>query len=1499
MTTEATVLLDAAFSAYEGGPDAPNDHYQLTTQITNPEGLHADIYKKKNSNDYIISFRGTETSQVNDIYTNANLGWLQYEKSQRDIQKTIKSLLADGNKIDITGHSLGGALAQFAAYDLAKEAKESGNSELLNQISLTTWNALGGVWGLQRNGGYDPSVAAGLTARHYYRFDDLVARLGRGHVGGEMLRLNDPEGLMARVFDAHMDQELRESLQAGAIAKADPWYFNTMDSSQVIAAALYAVHIGRDANLGMKEMLSMLFPSPGIQALQATADAAEILISAIVQDIYVITLEGETQRIETEELIRRETATASFDLLKSILSAVQQWASFIQAQGTEFIQRLTAPLLELGHMLIAHQASTQGNLSELQIWEKEQRFADDLAAIIGGPSLGHCLPGHPTLAGYDGILSAHLEQLNPYRCPLVLDLDGDGLRTLALSSSGVRFDLNSDGNAEATGWIAASEALLVRDRNGDGRIDSGRELFGDHTLLRNGEQAEHGFAALADLDSNRDGQIDARDTAWGELGLWRDSNSNGSLDSGEWLTLSSQSITSLGLTFSPGSGLDAQGNDLRLAGHYTRQDGSQRLLADVWLATGAASITPGTSAAAMPISSSRWTDIGGMGRVTGLAEVLKTDSSGRLQQLLDQWLQADTTQRPSLLAEIAFSWAGITGPAAPTGSLLIDARIPAALHAFSNDRFINTTWDLNDERTVTVLQNSFEALCRQIGTLLDAQQILSPLWSRAIRVDREGLPQLDPARFELALQDQLSRSLSDEQLMAAGRALRGHPLVSDVLMQGLRARALENLSQPDRRLWLLQAPKRQPSSSLQEWIWNQGETELIEAGVDGGGTLSGGGGDDVVLGSEHPDTIISDSGNDLILAGQGDDIITAGDGAVNNTIVGGAGNDNLSLHYGRNTLIYELGDGIDTLNGNTNRAGNTLILGADIKADSIRLTKSDTDVSLEFATPGSSIRLQNVISRNTFNEANSALNEIRFNDGSSWSPQDLKDLLLRGDAADNQILGFSNADTIRGEGGHDSLFGKDGNDLLLGGSGNDTLNGEGGSDRLEGGDGDDVLAVRNIGGEDTLLGGGGRNQFLHSRGDALLAANPEGGSASSNTLEFSLIAPENLILERQGNLLKLSYKNVSLAGFSTIKVEDFFRDFTVLNRWNPVQFISFGSGTRWDARTLASRFPNSFMGSSADNKLSGRDSDDWLDGMEGHDSLQGLAGHDTLQGGSGNDTLIGGLGNDLLIGSDGLDTASWAGTTTAVQVDLSLQGPQDSGAGLDSLLGIEHLLGGSGHDRLLGDDGANRLEGGDGDDTLDGGGGNDTLVGGNQVRGDTASYARAAASVTVNLALTALQNTGGAGSDQLSGIEHLLGSSHGDVLTGSSGANRLEGGDGNDTLQGGTGVDTLIGGEGADVFLITSSADAGTGSSRDWILDLGAADRLDLSAIDARSDLSGNQAFTWIGSAAFTALGQLRYTRLSNGNGLLEGNCTGNLAADFQLELSGAPDLAGGSLVLL
>ena len=130
--------------------------------------------------------------------------------------------------------------------------------------------------------------------------------------------------------------------------------------------------------------------------------------------------------------------------------------------------------------------------------------------------------------------------------------------------------------------------------------------------------------------------------------------------------------------------------------------------------------------------------------------------------------------------------------------------------------------------------------------------------------------------------------------------------------------------------------------------------------------------------------------------------------------------------------------------------------------------------------------------------------------------------------------------------------------------------------------------------------------------------------------------------------------------------------------------------------------------------------------------------------------------------------------------------------------GNDVLSGGDGNDVLIGLAGNDTLDGGNGDDVLRGGTGNDTLIGGAGT--DTANYSDATAGVTVNLSLAGAQNTVGAGTDTLSGIENLTGSAFNDTLTGDSGANRLDGNDGNDSLTGGGANDTLYGGAGNDTL---------------------------------------------------------------------------------------------------
>ena len=211
-------------------------------------------------------------------------------------------------------------------------------------------------------------------------------------------------------------------------------------------------------------------------------------------------------------------------------------------------------------------------------------------------------------------------------------------------------------------------------------------------------------------------------------------------------------------------------------------------------------------------------------------------------------------------------------------------------------------------------------------------------------------------------------------------------------------------------------------------------------------------------------------------------------------------------------------------------------------------------------------------------------------------------------------------------------------------------------------------------------------------------------------------------------------------------------------------------------------------------------------GGSGNDVITGNSSANTLGGGTGTDTLIGGAGNDTYVtdGGDTITEDASAGTdsvqssATAI-LGLNLENLTLTGSGANN--GTGNTL----NNIITGNSAANTINGGTGNDTLDGGAGKDTIIGGEG--NDTASYASASAAVTVSLAITKTQNTKGAGTDTLSTIESLTGSSFNDVLTGSSSANSISGSAGNDVINGGGGIDTLDGGEGSDIYLVTLLAD--------------------------------------------------------------------------------------------
>ena len=239
-----------------------------------------------------------------------------------------------------------------------------------------------------------------------------------------------------------------------------------------------------------------------------------------------------------------------------------------------------------------------------------------------------------------------------------------------------------------------------------------------------------------------------------------------------------------------------------------------------------------------------------------------------------------------------------------------------------------------------------------------------------------------------------------------------------------------------------------------------------------------------------------------------------------------------------------------------------------------------------------------------------------------------------------------------------------------------------------------------------------------------------------------------------------------------------------------------------------------------DDAITGGSGDNALAGDAGRDDIRGGAGNDTLQGGDGTDTLRGGAGNDGLDGGHGADAAAW--DDVAGPIAASLAAGTATGAGADTLAGVETLVGSAAGDTLTGGPGGEALRGAGGNDTLADRGGADSFDGGPGT--DTLSYAAAAGPVTADLA--AGSATGAAGGDSLAGLERVTGGPFADRLLGTPAADVLAGGAGDDTIDPRGGPDSVSGGPGADGLALADGA-ADTG-------DCGAGD--DNASIDATGD---------------------------------------------------------------
>jgi hypothetical protein len=168
--------------------------------------------------------------------------------------------------------------------------------------------------------------------------------------------------------------------------------------------------------------------------------------------------------------------------------------------------------------------------------------------------------------------------------PIIIPLTANGIRLSGLND-GVYFDIAATGEKILITWpVDADNAWLALDRNGNGAIDDGSELFGNRTRLRSGSLARHGFEALAEMDENGDGVLDTQDSAFFQLRLWRDITRNGVCAADELASLQSARVLSIGVEAKESRRVDRWGNEYRYRAPVSAMDAPvQRYAYDVIL----------------------------------------------------------------------------------------------------------------------------------------------------------------------------------------------------------------------------------------------------------------------------------------------------------------------------------------------------------------------------------------------------------------------------------------------------------------------------------------------------------------------------------------------------------------------------------------------------------------------------------------------------------------------------------------------------------------------------------------------------------------------------------------------------------------------------------------------------------------------------------------------------------------------------------------------------
>ena len=1068
------------------------------------------------------------------------------------------------------------------------------------------------------------------------------------------------------------------------------------------------------------------------------------------------------------------------------------------------------------------------------------------------------------------------------RDPLIIDIDNDGIELKSLLE-GVNFDLDRNEFAEKTAWIGEKDGFLALDRNKNGKIDNGGELFGDKVILENGRTSSSGFEALEELDGNGDKVIDTNDAIYDKLLIWIDENHNGISEKDELSKLSEYGIKEISLEKSEDSIIDENsGTMMAEYGSVKFEDESETIIGEFWFPVNSAETINGDK-----ITS---------GNVLSLDDAIEKDESNRLLEYVNGYINADDiTLKRYYTKKVLYFLTDSEDIAVMSRGGNIDARDLHVIEQFMGREFVGVGGKCPNSNAAGILKNIYLEIEDCYYNILNEYDSFGVYKKLIVEFDYNGKKGLNIACLDYLINQKIKKGQNVNGIIYdLGIYLKLYDRINGTKCY----QDFYNCYHSIEKIRVI----TEMTNDSGIFIGTDSEDCITGDGMDN--YIFGEAGDDILYGGAGNDSIYGALGNDTISGGAGDDYLVGAEGNDTYIVNRVMGNDRIYDNVGSNTIKFEDISSKDVfVNGTDGNDATIYIKDTNSSITLIAFTKDEnhSDYTLVFSDETMHCKdevspFRHIYGTDSTDKLSAVVDDTIIN---AFSGDDIvigsdgKDIIYGNEGNDNISAGASN-DTIYGGAENDVILGETGSDYIFAGDGDDTVDGGAGDDYLFGGTGDDTYIFKAESGIDIIDDLEGKTvvklENVKEITDILLLKNCDDYIIQLSDNDICILTgaaskDENFFIEIEGRqyLIK-DYVSENVSNLSWERLEEQEENKEVSSQTDAGLSDDISSATDAveeckapcnvkDAEVFVIGSENSdAIFSSTDKKIisSGDNYDyivcgnlnDYIFSGEDTDRALGNEGDDVIYGGAGNDQLFGDDGNDMIIGGAGNDYVN-AGNGDDILVLSAGDDFIDGGAGDD----IYYINLNGCNNRIYDLEGSNTIIFGDGIKSdkikvvrdnwndlkiyLTGENSGDSLIIkdyciNEEARGfklifEDGLVQKATDKESILRTVCDLQNTeyspsiydDGMTLVSSSGDDQLNGSNSADTLIGGDGANRIIGNDGDDSLSGGKNKDYLSGGNGNDTYIYHS------GDGSDTISDNSGENHIEITGYN----ISGIEAF--------------------------------------------------------